>query len=144
MARFSAGDLTTAGGNTTPIISLYGIANRHGVVREIGVTNTTAVAVALYVVRLTTRTNPGANLLELPHSGAVITASCLATGTHSGVETVLDAGYRAVLGAAIGSGVIWTFGDEGLSTLIGTTAGIGVCVENGTGQACQAYIVWDE
>ena len=60
-----------------------------------------------------------------------------------------DLGYRAVLGAAVGSGVIWTFGDDGI--LIGepdaveaVTNGIGVILETGTGQICQVYMSWDE
>jgi hypothetical protein len=44
---------------------------------------------------------------------------------------------------------IWTFGDDGLAVTAAdaveaVTNGIGVLVENGTGQVCQAYIVWDE
>jgi hypothetical protein len=48
------------------------------------------------------------------------------------------------LGAAIGAGVIWTFGDQGIRIPTGTANGVGVVVENGTGQACQVYMVWDE
>jgi hypothetical protein len=48
------------------------------------------------------------------------------------------------LGAAIGAGVIWTFGDAGIRIPVGAANGVGVVVENGTGQACQIYAVWDE
>jgi hypothetical protein len=39
--------------------------------------------------------------------------------------------------------VIWTFGD-GIRIPVGAANGVGVVVENGTGQACQIYAVWDE
>lgn len=151
MARFSAGDLTTAGSTTLPIISIYSGAAATGVVREIGVFNTTATAVALFLTRLTTAGTQGADLTEARHNLKKQTPACTAHGTHTSTGPTLgeDLGYRTVLGAAIGSGTIWTFGDEGL--LIGAvdaveavTNGIGVLVENGTGQACQAYIVWEE
>jgi len=54
-----------------------------------------------------------------------------------------------VLGAAVGSGVIWTFGDDGLAitaadAVESTANGIGPVVATGTGQICQCYMVWDE
>jgi len=150
MSRYSAGDLTSAGSTTLPIISIYSGAATTGVVREIGVFNTTTTAVALFLTRLTTAGTQGADLTEARHNLKKQTAACTAHGTHT-VNPSLgeDLGYRTVLGASIGSGVIWTFGDDGL--LIGAADaiedvvnGIGVLVENGTGQICQAYIVWDE
>ena len=55
-----------------------------------------------------------------------------------------DAGYRCQLGAAIGSGCIWTFGDSGFVLPAATAAAVGIVVENGSGQACQAYFVWSD
>ena len=144
MARFSTGVLTAAGSTTLPIISLYGGATGGGRVREIGVTNTTAVAVALKVIRLSATGTQGAVLVETKHDPNSGPALCEDFTTHTVTAANTDLGYRTVLGAAIGSGVIWTFGDTGLVIDTGTTNGIGVMVENGTGQACQAYIVWDE
>jgi hypothetical protein len=150
MARYSAGVKTGAGSTTLPIISLYGIANIGAAIREIGVTNTTATAVDIKVVRLTTTGTQGAALTAAKFSPTAAAASCTAKGTHTVAPTLGDdCGYRASLGAAIGSGVIWTFGANGLEVrnpTAGTTTadGIGVIVENGTGQACQAYITWDE
>ena len=51
---------------------------------------------------------------------------------------------QASLGAAIGSGVIWTFGDAGLVIVLGTANGIGIHCPTGTGQICDYYIDWDE
>lgn len=150
MARYSAGDRTGAGSTTLPIISIYSGAAATGTVREIGVFNTTATAVELFLTRLTTTGTQGANLTEARHNPKKQTASCTVVGTHTVAPTLGDdLGYRVALGAAIGSGVIWTFGDDGLlvteaDAVEANTNGIGVLVENGTGQVCQAYIVWDE
>jgi len=58
-----------------------------------------------------------------------------------GVGNVLR---TATLGAAKGSGVIWTFGDKGIVINQATADGVGVYTPNGTGQICDIYIVWDE
>lgn len=147
MSRFAAGGLTTAGSTTLPIISLYGSASVTPQICEIGVFNTTATAVALKLVRLTTTGTQGAGLVEAPLNPEVNPATAVAAGfaTHTVAPTLgNDLGYRGVLGAAVGSGLIWTFGARGLSVTVSANAGIGVIVENGTGQACQAYLVWDE
>ena len=151
MPRFSAGDLTTAGSTTNPIISIYSGASSTGTLREVGIFNTTATAVALMLTRLTTVGTVGADLAEARHNPKKGAANCTVVGTHTSTGPTLgdDLGYRCVLGAAIGASVIWTFGDDGLVVAAEDAAeavgnGIGVIVENGTGQACQAYIVWDE
>jgi hypothetical protein len=146
VARYSAGVKTGAGSTTLPIISLYAAAAAAGAIYEIGVFNTTAVAVDLKLVRMTTAGTQGAGLVEAKHNPDSVAASCTAFTTHSSTGPTLgdDLGFRASLGAAIGAGVIWTFGSTGLRVPTGTANGIGVIVENGTGQACQAYIVWEE
>jgi len=146
MARFSAGCLTSAGSATLPIISLYGSASGWGRIREIGLFNTTTTAVALKLVRLTTAGTKGAALVNAKQDPDQAAAVCSAFNTHSSTGPTLgdDLGYRCVLGAAIGSAIIWTFGESGLEIALSATGAIGVIVENGTGQACQAYIVWDE
>ena len=147
MARYSAGVRTGAGSTTLPIMSLYNIASIIGVVREIGVFNTTTTAVALMLARLSTAGTQGAALVESRHRRSGPAASCTAFTTHSGAPTILetDLGYRTSLGAAIGAGVIWTFGDAGLEVGdAGTGNGLGIIVATGTGQICDAYIVWDE
>ena len=152
MARFSAGKLTGAGSTTLPIISLYTAAATVGTLREVGVFNTAATAVALKLVRLDTTGTQGAALVNSRHHPKKPPALCKAFTTHTGSPGPTlgdDLGYRTVLGAAIGAGVIWTFGDDGI--LLGpedaaeqVIFGVGLIVENGAGQACQAYLVWDE
>lgn len=145
MARFAAGVLTTAGSTTLPIFALTGGTTVRPHIVEIGVSNTTATAVALKLVRLSTAGTPGAtatsNQVTDPEGPASI---ALAKGTYTVTATNTDLGYRCVLGAAIGSAFIWTFGDAGLVIPATANAGVAILVENGTGQACQAYCVWDE
>jgi len=49
-----------------------------------------------------------------------------------------------MLGAVKGSGVIWTFGDEGIFVNIGTANGIGIICPSGTGQILDYYFDWIE
>lgn len=145
-SRYSAGLLTAAGSTTLPIIALVGASTIRPRIWEIGVFNTTATAVALKLVRMTTAGTPGtaasAIATHIPEDSAPVGA---VRGTYTSTgPTITDAGYRCVLGAAIGSGCIWTFGDSGFVLPAVTAAGVGIVVENGTGQACQAYFVWSE
>lgn len=146
MARYAAGGLTTAGSTTLPIIALTGGTGVRPKILEIGVFNTTSTAVALKLVRISTAGTPGATLnsnqVDDPEGPASI-AVCKNTYTSTG-PTVADLGYRTQLGAAVGSGMVWTFGGNGLAIPATANAGIGIIVENGTGQACQAYINWLE
>lgn len=144
MGRYSAGVLTGAGSTTLPIISLYGGVSKGGRIREIGITNTTSTAFAVKLVSLSTNGAPGAGITEGVMDSMAASPNCQAYTTHTIAPTVVqDLGYRAAIGAAVGAGVIWTFGDTGLATGA-TPNGVGVIVENGTGQAAQAYITWDE
>lgn len=149
MARFMAGARTTAGTTARPMISLYSAAASSGVLREVGVFNTTTTAVEVGLVRMSDTGTQGAGITAVSYNVKKPPALCTAFTTHSADATVTDAGYRAVLGAAAGSGVIWTFGDDGLSIGILdavdlVTNGIGVILLTGTGQICQTYMVWDE
>jgi hypothetical protein len=145
-SRYSAGLLTSAGSTTLPLFAIVGASTIRPRVWEIGLFNTTAVAVALKLVRMTTAGTPGtaasAICTHVPEDSAPVAAF---RGTYTGAApTITDAGYRCVLGAAVGSGCIWTFGDTGIIIPAVTAAGLGVVAENGTGQAIQAYGVWSE
>lgn len=146
MARYSAGARTSAGSTTLPIISLYCAATVNFRIREIGVFNTTSTAVAIKLTRMSSAGTQGAGLTETSHDSSAVAASCTAFNTHSVAPTLSgDLGYNVTLGAAAGAGVIWTFGgDVGLNASVGTGNGVGVLVATGTGQVCDAYIVWDE
>jgi len=146
MARYAAGVLTGAGSTTLPIFALTGGTTVRPQIVEIGVSNTVATAVALKLVRISTAGTPGStatsNQVDNPE-GAVSVALAKGTYTSTG-PTIADLGYRCQLGAAVGSGWVWTFGGSGLAVPAVANAGIGIVVENGTGQACQAYVVWTE
>lgn len=145
MARFSAGGLTTAGSTTLPIFALIGGTGVLCRIREIGVFNTTTTPVALKLCRLSTAGTPGATLTAASLNTDPATATGVLKNTYtSTAPTTSDLGYRAVLGAAIGSGFVWTFEDFELTTLVAASAGVGALVENGTGQALQVYVKWYE
>lgn len=145
MPRFSVGDRTGAGSTTLPLISLYAAAAVEGKLREVGAFNTTSTSLEIYLARFSTTGTQGTGLTETKHDPGSAAPGCTAFETHTVAPTLAgDLGYRAALGAAVGSGVIWTFGDTGLRIPAGTGNGIGIVIENGTGQILQAYIVWDE
>lgn len=146
MSRFAAGGLTTAGSTTLPLASIYSNTTGRVFITQIQVWNTTSTAVALKLVRLTTAgTRPTAWTsapLSLEDTAAAVGA---AYGTHTVAPTITtDLGYRAVLGAAVGSGVIWTWQDRVLTITATANAGIGLVVENGTGQPVQFSVEWGE
>jgi hypothetical protein len=100
--------------------------------------------VGLKIVRLSTAGTSSAITAFLGYDPTAVAASCTPRGTHSSTgPTITQSGYFQRLGAAIGAGVIWTFGTHGLIVDIGTANGVGV-IPTGTGQVCDAYIVWDE
>lgn len=146
MARYSGGAKTTNAGSTTlPLIALHASASVGGVLREVGIFNTTSTACDMKLARLTTAGTPGSTITVDKQDANSAGASCVLCQSYSSTgPTLADLGYRASLGAAVGSGVIWTFGSQGLVIASGTANGVGVVVENGTGQILQAYFVWDE
>lgn len=147
MARFSGGAKSAGAGSTTlPLMSLYAAAATPAKLREIGIFNTTTTALDLVLRRLTTAGTQGAAVTEGQYDPATPVSQCQVFNTHTVGPTIPagDLGYRCSLGGAIGSAMIWTFGDTGLIIPAGTANGIGILVENGTGQLCQIYFVWDE
>jgi hypothetical protein len=124
--------------------SLYAIAAVGGKIREVGVFNTTATALAVALVRFTNATNVGAGLTEAEYDENAPAPSCTGFAGHTGDGAVGQVIRQASIGAAIGAGVIWTFGDTGLIIQVGTANGIGITCPTGTGQICDYYIDWDE
>lgn len=144
MARYSAG-MTAAGAGTTvrPIFGILGTATMSPVLREVGLFNTTTTACTYRLVNFTAGT-AGTGQTERKHRRNAPAATATTFGLWTADATVgEDTGYRMVLGAAIGSGAILTFGAEGLETELGSTSGLGL-VPVGTGQVCEVYFVWDE
>jgi hypothetical protein len=95
--------LTAAGSTTLPLAALTGGATVRPHIYEIGVFNTSAVAVALKLVRITTAGTPGATLTSANVSDPEGPASiAVMKNTYSVTATMTDLGYRCQLGAAVG------------------------------------------
>jgi len=146
MARFAAAWRTGGAGSTTlPIASLYAIANRALVLYEVGCFNTTTTAVAIALRRLTTAGTQGTGQSELYMDDSTAVANATAVDVHSVGPTITAGNLRAgSIGASIGSGVIWTFGDRGLAIPAGTANGVGIVPLTGTGQVCDVYFEWSD
>lgn len=146
MAKYTAAWRTAGAGSTTlPIASLYATASVRPKLLEVGVFNTTATAVAIKLARLTTTGTQGSTITATYENDEVQTVLATAKDTHTVAPTVAAGSLRqASLGAAVGSGVIWTFTDDGLNIAAATTNGIGLVVATGTGQICDVYFVWRE
>lgn len=148
MARWSVATRTSAVPTTVRGPSVYAAAANGGFwVREVGVFNTTTTAAAVGLVIASATGTQGATLTEVCQDDPTKDASDTAGNgfnTHTADATVGSAIRQASLGAAIGSGVIWTFGDQGLFIPEGTTNGVVVNCPTGTGQHLDFYITWDE
>jgi hypothetical protein len=145
MPRYMVSALTTAGSTTLPIISLYGATTVRVKIREIALFNTTTTAVSLKIVRVTTAGTAGTALTEMPLIPEDPAALATAFNTHTVAPTITTGDlYRVVLGAAIGSGVVLKFEQTGLGIPATANNGIAVVVSTGTGQACEATIIWEE
>lgn len=149
MARFHAAYRTTgAATNLLPMASLYATAAVRPRLVEVGVFNSTATALQVALARLTTAGTSTAvvGVFEDDDSQAAVATP---RNTHSSTgPTIGTVSIRvATLGAAIGSGIIWTFGGgktPGLVIPTGTANGIGLYTPTGTGQICDVSFSWDE
>lgn len=144
MARCSAAGRMSAAATSARGPSVYATAAVRPRIREIGVFNTTSTACAVAVVRATATGTQGTGLTEICESDPTRTVVATAFNTHSADATVGSPVRQASLGAAIGSGVIWTFGEDGLVVDDGTANGVVITCPTGTGQVCDFYLVWDE
>lgn len=146
MATYSAGARGTgAGTNLLPLGAVVSGASVNFRLTEVGVFNTTATGgFSVGLARLTTTGTPGAGLTEAALDQSAAAPSCSAVNTYTSTgPTLIDLGYRFTMGAAIGSGIVWTFAHI-LNVNAATTNGIGLYIPSGTGQICDFYFVWDE
>lgn len=146
MARFTiSGRTTIVGTSALPNVSLYATAAVRPRIIEVQLWNTSALAVELALMRLTTTGTQGAGLSEnsedFPEHAAISTAFA----GHTAGPTLGAEICRCRLGAADGSGVIWTWPDiNPLMIAAATTNGVGVLVPTGTGQTLAYTIKWLE
>lgn len=145
MARFSASARATGVGSATlPFASLYAIASRRLLLREVHVFNTTTTAVSVVLSRFTTAGTPGAAIPVAQEDNESPAAVGTPFQAHSSTPPTLGGELRRVgIGAAIGAGVMWTFDEAGGRIPPGTANGVGLHVV-GTGQICDVVFVWDE
>jgi hypothetical protein len=144
MARCAVATRTSAVPTTVRGPSVYATTGVKPRIREIGVFNTTATACAVAINRASATGTQGAALTEVCLDDDVHTIVATGFNTHTADATVGSAVRQASLGAAVGSGVIFTFGNGGLVLDNATTAGIVITCPTGTGQHLDFYIEWDE
>ena len=145
MARFAiAGRGTVAGTTVRAQASLFATAACQPRIREIHVFNTTATTTAVAVVRFTNATGVGAGLTEVPLDDPTKVAVGTGFAGHTADGAVGSPIRQASLAAAIGAGVIWTFGGNGLEIPVGTANGVGIIIPTGTGQVCDYVFEWEE
>ncbi len=139
----SARTVTTVPGATAGP-QLEGAANHPFWVVEVGVFNTTTVAFQVGLSRYTVGGTAGAAITEQAEDES-FTPLTVATGVNSTAATLAGGPYVfASIGAAIGAGVIWTFGKNGLRVTGATDEGMTIYVPTGTGQHFDYYWVWEE
>jgi hypothetical protein len=143
MRHSIAGRATVVGTTVRAMASIFAIAATGAKLREVGIFNTTATAVAVALCRFTNATGVGAGLTEVDYDEAN-PAQCTGFAGHTADGAVGAVFRQATLGGVVGSGVIWTFGDSGVLIKVGTANGIGMICPTGTGQLCDYYMDWDE
>jgi len=145
MARYMAGGVSAGNSTTLPELGVRSGSTNAIVLREAGLFNTTNTAADFNLSRATTAGTGTSVTVRQYDEDSTTGASALKDYTTTG-PTLAEAGYRASLGAAIGAGVIWTFGDTGIRVKPAASSANGMCIvcDNGTSQAIQAYLVWDE
>ncbi len=144
MGNFSAGQRTTAGTATLPSISLFSEANTDVLLKECGCFNTSSTAFEVRLARISSGPGTvGSALTKSALNNPLAVSKALAFGSHTaGAVTLTDGGFRAVVGPY--SGVIFTFEDFEIGAAAGTTTGVALVVEQGTGQISQSYFKWSE
>ncbi len=145
MPRCSFGMRATVVGTAARAqMSIFSSASGNFRLIEVGVFNTTTTAFVAAVARFTAATNVGAGQTEGEYDTDAVPPLATVFAGHTGDGTVGQILTQASIGAAVGAGMVWTFGDGGIIVPSGTSNGIGVIVPTGTGQLTDLYFVWDE
>lgn len=145
MARYTFGMRGTVVGTAARgMMSIYSPAGSGFALREVGVFNTTSTALAIALARFTATGTQGAGQTEGEYNNDKAPPLATVFAGHTADATVGQILRQASLGAAVGAGIIWTFGDEGIYVPAGTSNGLGIIVPTGTGQICDLYFDWEE
>lgn len=143
MAQVSAAGRTDALITSVRGPSVYATTNNGFVLREVGVFNTTTTSVRVGLCRWTATGTQGTALTEFEwdeDTPPIITAF----NTHTANATAGDTLRMYECGAAVGAGIVWTFGRNGVVVGKGTANGIGIYLPGGTAQHLDFYFDWDE
>lgn len=145
MARFAlSGRATSAGTSALPLVSIYSATTCRPRIYEWGLFNTTDTEVVVALNRLSTLGTQGTGLTEVPTDVPEATSLATCFAAHSGGPTVGGEVRRAVIGAAKGQGVIWTWERGLVIDASSSSLGLGALVPVGTGQILDYYIEWEE
>lgn len=113
--------------------------------REVGVFNTTTSAVCVGLAVCTATGTQAGGLTEYQEDDATAPAPAETAFTSQSSDSTVAATIRQCsLGAAIGSGIIWTFGERGLEVTEGTANGFIISCPTGTAQFLDFYFVWSK
>ena len=124
--------------------NLYCSADGGFRLREVGVFNTTTSAVAVGLGIATALGTVAGASTEFCEDDPGHTVLAIGNTSHSADATIAAVVRQASLGAAIGSGVIWTFGDNGLYRPEGVGNGVVITCPTGTAQFLDYYFIFDE
>jgi hypothetical protein len=146
VSKFIAGLTTSAGTTTLPICALIGSASARIRIVEMGIFNTTATACNVVLCRLSTAGTPGtAATSRLTDTADAAAAVGTLRNTYTGTApTTTELGFGIPIPAAIGAGMVMTWPDDNLTISAVASAGIGLLVESGTGQALRVWFRWYE
>ena len=142
MARTALAYRTTGVGSATlPSTSIYSLNTGDVWLVEVGITNTAVTAFEVSLSRLTTAGTQGASAGTVTYEeGATsLTAKWAGVQAHTVAPTLGPEVRRTSIGAAIGNGIIWTFGGRGLLIPSGTANGLGLIALNGAIQLADVY-----
>ena len=144
MARCAVAGRTDALITSTRGPCVYATAAIRPQIRKIEVYNTTTTAVAVAVVRASAAGTQGTALTEVCLSDDSRTVIATGFNTHTGNATVGSPVTQASLGAAVGSGIIWTWGPGEFIIDNATGAGVVIILPTGTAQHLDFSIEWEE
>lgn len=144
MARCAVAGRTDALITSTRGPCVYATAAVRPQIRSVEVFNTTTTAVSVAVVRASAAGTQGTALTEVCLSDDSRTVIATGFNTHTANATVGSPIRHAPLGAAVGAGVIWTWGPGEFIIDNATGAGVVIILPTGTAQHIDFAIEWDE
>ena len=139
-----AGLASGIGTTLQPSVSIFAPAGNGFRIRELACWNTTVTACVYKWSRITAVGTPGAGLTEMEWDEGSLAPTATAFDAHSGNATLGGTIEYMPIGAAIGAGYYFTYGDSGIVVAAGTGNGVGLVLASGTGQILAYKIVWEE